>query len=31
VAVSRAGFGRRIAAPVRKSEPDEILEAFPAD
>jgi AAA+ ATPase superfamily predicted ATPase len=31
VAVSRAGFARRIAAPIRKLEPDEILEAFPAD
>ena len=31
VAVSRAGFARRIAAPTRKLEPDEILEAFPAD
>lgn len=31
VAVSRTGFDRRIAAPVRKVDPDEILAAFPAD
>lgn len=31
VAVSRSGFDRRIAAPVRKVSPDEILQAFPAD
>jgi hypothetical protein len=31
VAVSRAGFDRRIAAPVRRAEPEELLEAFPAD
>ncbi len=31
VAVSRAGFDRRIAAPVRRVTPEEILEAFPAD
>ncbi len=31
VAVSRTSFDRTIAAPVRKVEPDEILEAFPAD
>jgi hypothetical protein len=31
VAVSRTGFDRRIAAPVRKVDPDEILGAFPAD
>lgn len=30
VALSRSGFDR-IAAPVRRVEPDEILEAFPAD
>jgi uncharacterized protein len=31
VAVSRSGYGRRIAAPVRRFGPEEILEAFPAD
>jgi AAA+ ATPase superfamily predicted ATPase len=31
VAVSRTGFDRRIAAPVRRVGPDEILGAFPAD
>lgn len=31
VAVSRMGFARRIAAPVRRAEPDELLEAFPVD
>ncbi|MDA8184298.1 MAG: AAA family ATPase [Actinomycetota bacterium] len=31
VAVSRMGFARRIAAPVRRVEPDELLAAFPAD
>jgi uncharacterized protein len=31
VAVSRAGFGQGIAAPVRRVGPEEILEAFPAD
>jgi AAA+ ATPase superfamily predicted ATPase len=31
VAVSRTGFTRRIAAPIRKVEPDEIVAAFPAD
>ena len=31
VAVSRRGFARQIAAPIRRVEPDEILEAFPAD
>jgi AAA+ ATPase superfamily predicted ATPase len=31
VAVSRSGFDRRIAAPVRKISSEEILQAFPAD
>lgn len=31
VAVSRSGFDHRIAAPVRKVSPDEILRAFPAE
>lgn len=31
VAVSRMGFHRRIAAPIRRVEAGEILEAFPAD
>jgi AAA+ ATPase superfamily predicted ATPase len=31
VAVSRAGFDRRIGAPLRRVDPDELLEAFPAD
>jgi AAA+ ATPase superfamily predicted ATPase len=31
VAVSRSGFDHRIAAPVRRVSPEEILEAFPAD
>lgn len=31
VAVSRMGFARRIAAPIRRVAPDELLAAFPAD
>lgn len=31
VAVSRMGFARQIAAPLRRVEADEILAAFPAD